>query len=129
MTTYEYTQFILQVKKEAPLPFTQISDEAAAYEAVQLISGSFIYTLCEALWVNFFDMDTITQHLENLHDSNNHFGLVYFIFILANAVECSMPAQFTEISANDALVPVLSAAIIEDWLEYTASIEPVEFTE
>ena len=126
MTTYEYAQFILQVKKETPLPYPQLNGNTA-YEAAQLISGSFIYTLCEALWTNFFDMDTITQHLESLYDSNNHFGLVYFIFILANTVECSVPAQFTEISANDTLVPILSAAVIEDWLEYTASIEPTEY--
>ena len=125
MTTNEYIQFIMQVKKETPLPPQKIN-EAAANEVAQLISGSFTHTLYEALWTNFFDIDTITQHLENLYDSNNHFGLVYIIFILANAVECSIPAQYTEISANDELVPTLSAAIIEDWLEYSVSIEPVE---
>jgi len=50
-------------------------------------------------------------------------GVVYFIFILANAVEFSMPIQFTEMSANDSLVPILSAAIIDDWLEYGETCE------
>jgi len=125
MTTNEYAQFILQVKKEITPP--HLIDEAAAYEAAQLVSGSFTYLLYEALWMNDFDMDTITQHLESLYDRENHFGLVYFIFILANAAEFIIPVQFTEMSANDALVPVLSAAIIEDWLEYDATSEATEY--
>jgi len=124
MTTNEYAEFILQVKKEAALP--RAVDETAAYEAAQLLSGSFTYLLYEALWMNNFDMETITQHLNNLHDSENHFGLVYFIFILANAVEFVVPVQFTEMSANDALVPFLSASIIEDWLDYDTNSEATE---
>jgi hypothetical protein len=103
-------------------------DEAAAYEVAQLLSGSFVYPLYEALWVNFFDLDTATQHLESLYDSGNHFGLVYFIYILANAVDLTVPAQFTEMSANNALVPALSAAFIEDWLEYDATHEATEIS-
>ena len=72
-------------------------------------------------------MNAITRHLENMYDSENHFGLVYLIFILANAVESSVPAQFTEMSANDSLVPILSAAILEDWLEYDSTCEETEY--
>jgi hypothetical protein len=71
-------------------------------------------------------MDAISQHLEKLYDSGNHFGLVYFIFILANAVEFIIPFQFTEMSANDSLVPILSSAIMEDWLEYDLNCEATE---
>jgi len=124
MTATEYAQSVLQVKTEATFP--KAVDETAAYEAAQLISGSFTYLLYEALWMNFFDMDAITQHLESLYDSANHFGLVYFIFILANAIEFAVPVQFTEMSANDMLVPILSAAIIEDWLDYDATSEVTE---
>ena len=124
MTNHEYAQIILQVKKE-PLS-AKIADEKAAYEAAQLLSGSFTYLLYEALWMNDFDTDTITQHLESLYDSNNHFGFIYFIFILANAVEFIIPVQFVEMSANDEIVPVLSAAIIEDWLEYDSTSEKTE---
>jgi hypothetical protein len=123
MTANEYTQATLEAKTEITLSPSQTTDEAATYEAAQLISGSFTYLLYEALWMNFFDMVAITQHLESLYDSANHFGLVYFIIILTNAVEFSVPVQFTEMSANDVLVPILSAAIIEDWLDYNATCE------
>ena len=126
MTTAEYIEFVLEVKQETTPP--QTIEESAAYEVAQLISGSFTYPLYETLWVNFYDMDTITQHLENLYDSENHFGLVYFVFILANASEMTIPKQFSEMSANDALVPFLSAAIIEDWLEYDSTHEATEVT-
>ena len=124
MTINEYIQFVLEVKKESPL--SQTVDEATAYEAAQLISGSFTYLLYEALWMNDFDVESITQHLEKLYDSENHFGLLYFVFMLANAVAFTVPAKFTEMSATDTLVPYLSAAIIEDWLEYDAASEVTE---
>lgn len=127
MTAYEYVQTLLEVKKERKFPHE--TDEAAAFDVAQLISGSFIYPLYEALFRNDFDMDEITQHLESLYDSANHFGLVYFIFILANAVNITVPIQFTETCANDTLVPTLSAAIIEDWLEYAAISEVIENNE
>ena len=125
MTTNEYAGFVLQMKKEASPP--QAIDETAAYEAAQLFSGSFTYLLYEALWMNFFDMETITRHLDSLYESENHFGLIYFIFILANAVEFIVPVLFTEMSANDVLVPFLSAAIIEDWVEYADANEATEY--
>jgi hypothetical protein len=126
MSADEYVQFILEIKKETSMP--QPFDKTAAYEAAQLISGSFTYPLYEALWVNFFDVDAVTQHLESLYDSGNHFGLVYFTFILAIAVDLTVPAQFTEMSANDVLVPALSAALIEDWLEYDAAHEATDIS-
>ncbi|OGO88247.1 MAG: hypothetical protein A2Y15_04165 [Clostridiales bacterium GWF2_36_10] len=125
MTPNEYVQIILQEKKRESPPKTV--DEAAAYEVAQLLSGNFTYLLYEALWMNHFEMDFITQHLENLHDSKNHFGLVYFIFILANAVDFAMPAQFVEMSGQDELIPFLSAAIIEDWLDYDTNHEETEY--
>jgi len=125
MTTNEYAQLILEVQKE--LAALKPVDETAACEAAQLISGSFTYTLYEALWENFFDMEAITQRLENLYDGGDHCGFAYFIFILANAVDFIVPVQFSEMSANDGLVPFLSAAIIEDWLDYDASCEPTEY--
>ena len=125
MTTNEYAQIILEVQKVPPS--TEKIDESAAYEAAQLFSGSFTYTLYEALWENHYDMEAVTMRLESLHDSGNHFGLIYFVFILANAVDFIVPVQFSEMSANDRLVPFLSAAIIEDWLEYDADCEPSEY--
>ena len=52
MTTYEFAQFILQSKKEGILKRT---DEEAAAEIAQLVSGSFTYALCGVLWANGFD--------------------------------------------------------------------------
>jgi hypothetical protein len=125
MTTTEYIQSVLQIKKDTPS--LQSIDEAPAYEAAQLISGSFTYPLYEELWANFFDMDAVTEHLENLYDSGNYFGMIYFTFMLANAVEFIIPIEFTEMSAKDAFVPVLAAAIIEDWLEYDGSFEATAY--
>jgi len=124
MTTHEYIQFILDAKKETSTP--KPINETAANEAAQLISGSFTYLLYETLWMNDFDIEAITFHLESLYDMEEHFGLVYFIFILANAAEFTVPAKFTEMSATDSLAPCLSAAIIEDWLEYAAASEATE---
>ena len=126
MTTTDYAQTILEVRKDAPSSPT--FDEATVYAAAQLITGSFILPLYGELWKTFFDMDGITDHLESLYDSDNHHGLVYFVFILANAIELTVPIEFTEMSAKDRLVPILSAAIIEDWLEYDGSFEPTEYT-
>ena len=101
-------------------------DEAAAFERAQLVSGSFVFPLYRALWQLDFDMDAITEHLEYLCDSGNHFGLIYFIFILADAADYSLPLLFSETSTINELVPILSAAIIEDWLDYDATSEVVE---
>ena len=124
MTTNEYILTVLEEKKGNRK--IQEKDEVAAYDAAQLVSGSFTSPLYETLWENFYDMDGITRHLEGMYDSGNHLGLVYFIFILANAVDFSIPIQFTEMSANDSLAPFLSAAIIEDWLEYDSTCEATE---
>ena len=117
MTDYEYTHFILQAKRN-DFSSEQI-DETGAYEISQLISGSITSLLYEALWVNSFEMESITQHLEELYDSKNYFGLIYFIIMLANAVSFIIPTQFTEMSVQSATVPILAASIIEDWLEYS----------
>ena len=125
MTTNEFAECILQVRKSQP---PEAKDEAAAYEAAQLVSGSFTYPLYGALWQNGFVMEDITEHLEAMYDSGNHLGFLYFIFILSDAVDFVLPLPFSEMSAIDALVPALSAAIIEDWLEYdvTSSVEVIE---
>ena len=125
MTTSEYVLTILQVKNDTRKIETK--DEASVYEIAQLVSGSFTSPLYEVLWENFYDMDSITEHLESMYDSENHFGVVYFTFILANAVDFLIPIQFTEMSANKSLVPILSAAIIEDWLEYDSTCEATEY--
>jgi hypothetical protein len=124
MTTYEYAQFILESKND--ITTRHMVDETTAYEVAQLVSGTFIFPLYEALWQNSFDMDAITDHLEAMYDSGNHFGIVYFSFILANAANIIIPLQFSEMSATGVLVPILSAAIIEDWLEYDATHEATE---
>ena len=125
MTATDYIQTILQIKKEEDT--AQSINESTAYEAAQLISGSFTYPLYEELWKNFFEMDEITSRLENLYDSGNHFGVVYFVFILANAVDYSIPVEFAEMSAKTVFVPYLSAAIIDDWLDYDGSCEATEY--
>ena len=69
MTNTEYVQTILQEKKGTRV--IQEKDEASAYDAAQLISGSFTSPLYETLWENFFDMDAITHHLESMYAGGN----------------------------------------------------------
>jgi hypothetical protein len=99
--------------------------EDLAYEAAQLLSGSFTYLLYRALWADFYDLEAINKHLEYLYDNEDHYGLLYFIAMLADAVSSDIPVIFSQMSANKKLVPVLSSAVIEDWLEYHESVEPI----
>ena len=113
MTANEYVQLVLDCKEMA-MP-SEI-DEAAVYEVAQLLSGSFVPALCDSLWLNGFELDVLQEHLESLYDTGNHFGLIYFVFILANAIHFTIPAQFVRMSGSEELASALSAAIIEDWL-------------
>ena len=63
-------------------------------------------------------MDEVTEHLEMLCDTGNHFGLLYFIFMLTDAVNESLPAQFAELTTNHATAPYLASALMEDWLDF-----------
>jgi len=115
MNTHGFSQYVLNNKVQSPE--TPI-DEAAAKEVAQLISGSLVYRLYENLIVNDYDMDAVTEHLEMLCDTQNHFGLLYFVFILCDATNEALPERFENMTANIDLVPYLSAAIIEDWLDF-----------
>ena len=125
MTTTDYIQTVLQIKKEEDTAHS--IKESVAYEAAQLISGCFTYPLYEELWKNFYEMEGVTAHLERLYDSENHFGVIYFILMLANAVDISIPVEFAEMSARTEFVPYLSAAIIDDWLDYEGCCEATEY--
>ena len=127
MNTTEFVQHIIDEKQEG-----QISKnicEVSAYETAQLLSGSFTYPLYSAIWKEFYDLDSITAHLSCLYESENHYGLLYFIVLLADIVEYDIPLIFAEMSVNKNLVAILSAAIIEDWLEYHETSEVMEANE
>lgn len=115
MTTQEFTQFVLGSKSNFP---TEPFDEAAAKEVAHLVSGSMIYRLYESLISSGYNMDEITEHLEMLSDTGNHFGLLYFVFMLTDAVNEALPAQFAELTANRTLAPYLASALIEDWFDF-----------
>jgi len=115
MNTTEFVQHIIEERNEDT--DMKIYCEASAKETAQLMSESFIYPLYGAAWTAFYDMETITQHLNELHDSRNYFGLVYFITLLAGALETNIPLLFTQMSLSSTRVHILSDAIIEDWLE------------
>ena len=126
MTTVEYTQHIIYEKQESIA--TKNINEEAIYETAQLLSGSFIYPLYGALWVEFYDLNSISKHLEDLYSSGNHYGLLYFIVLLANTMEFDIPQIFAQMSAYDNYVQCLSSAIIEDWMECHATSEATEMT-
>jgi len=115
MNTHAFTQFVLSGSAQSP---AEPTDEAAAKEVAQLVSGSLIYRLYENLSNNDYDTDEVTDHLEMLSDTGNHFGLLYFVFMLADVVNEALPAQFVELTANCATAPYLASAIIEDWLDF-----------
>ena len=104
-------------------PNPKVFDEAATNEVAQLISGSIVYQLYELLVANDFDMESLKEHLEKLYDTQNHFGFVYFIVLLAEAADISLTDQFYKMAADSALVPYLSAALIEDWLDFHEDFE------
>ena len=98
-------------------------DEAAAYEASSLISGSFVYNLHRALWLEGLTMQAVTDRLESLYDNGEYRAFLYLVFLMASIVELDLPEPLGEIAANEAAVPVLAAAIIEDWLEIDGEYE------
>jgi len=114
MTTSEYLELFMMSRKEQAL---KLNDEESAYEIAQLTSGSFVYALYDNLLQFDIEEDAVAEHLEHLYDTGNHFGLIYFIVMLADATGFALPKTFIEMSLNDDLVPILSAAIIEDWLD------------
>jgi hypothetical protein len=126
MTTYEILENLIHLKKEVEK--TKTHDEEAISEVTQLISGSLVLPLYGKLWENFTDMDAITEHLEALYDDDNHFGLIYFVLLLAGAVDYTLPKEYFIICANDACIPIISSAIISDWLDYDAinEVEEIE---
>jgi len=120
MTANELLEYLLETKKPSgPL------DEAAAYEASSLVSGSFVYNLHRALWLEGLEMQAVTDRLESLYDDGQHNAFLYLIILLASITEVDLPVPFSEIVANEAAVPVLCAAIIEDWLEMDGEYEDV----
>ncbi len=124
MTTNDFIQYVFKVKNETPEQ--EQKDDATVFAAAQLISGSFTLSLYGELWKRCFDMDGIVNHLESLYDNGNHHGLIYFIVLLAEAAGFTLPVEFADMSAKDAIVPILSSAVIEDWLEYSGVFDAAE---
>jgi hypothetical protein len=121
MTITEYVQNIIDENQNGTV--SENVQEDSAIETAQLLSGSFIYPLYGALWTEFYEMDSICTQLCKLYWSDNHYGFVYFIALLANAVDFDIPPIFSQMSANDKLISTLSSAVLEDWLEYHEAIE------
>jgi len=122
MTTSEYTRYLFQesaVTKES-------INEAAVYESASLVSGSFLYKMYEMLWLNDFPMESLTEHLEGLYDRKEYHGFLYLIVMLAESVEITLPSQFYEYSKRELTIPIISGAIIEDWLDIDGEYEEIE---
>ena len=82
-------------------------DEAAAYEASSLVSGSFVESLHRALWLEGQPMQAVTTRLESLYDNGEHHAFLYLVILMASAVELALPEALGEIAANEAAVPSL----------------------
>jgi len=133
MTTYEYIEYLLQVKNleksENGIAPSAVTWEKSALEAAQLVSGSFTYRFYETLWLGGFPMEAITSHLEAMYDKSDFHGFLYFLILLADSIDFTFPPRFYEISMQDKMIPLLSAAVIEDWLEYDNEYEEIEETQ
>ena len=114
MTSREFARYVAEFGDNK----IRAVDEESAKEIAQLISGSLVYRLYEAICSNDYNPHAVTAHLEMLYDSGNHFGLVYYILMLAESSEVELPERFTEFAVTASHVPYLSAALIEDWLDY-----------
>jgi len=130
MTIYEYVETLLRVKNSKILENDVTPPgndwESAAFEAAQLVSGSFTYLLYETLWLSDFPMEAVTSHIEAMYDKSDFHGFLYFLVLLADSINFTFPIQFYEMSIQDGMMPLLSAAIIEDWLEYDNEYEEIE---
>jgi len=115
MNTQEFSRFLSENRSGTT---AKQFDEAAVKEIAQLVSGSLVYRLYEHLLFNDFAIDAVTEHLEMLYNTQNHFALLYYVFLLCDGVEVAVPEQYHDMTANAAYVPYLSTAIIEDWLDF-----------
>ncbi|MDR0863114.1 MAG: hypothetical protein LBN30_10140 [Oscillospiraceae bacterium] len=122
MTTENFTRYVSEFGDSN---LSREVDEEAVKELSQLISGSLVYRLYEALDRMDFDLAAVTAHLEALCDSGNHFGLVYFVLMLAESANIELPERFTEAAVVAAFIPYLSAALIEDWLNFHNEYEGI----
>ena len=114
MKTNEFIKFILAVRNDIP---QKDIDEETAHSMAQITSAGFIHKLCEQLRRNDFDVEAVTAHIEDMYDNENHFGVIYFLFLLASCVDFELPIQFAQLATNDLCVPILSGVLIEDLLE------------
>ena len=120
MTTSEFIEYLLTEEQSE-----RTIDEKAAYEAASLVTGSFVYNLYELLWLNDLSVPAITAHLQKMYDGNENRALLYFVVLLANAIEFALPSEFFKMSVKEQIVPILSAAFIDDWLEVDNEYEEV----
>jgi len=120
MTAANFTRYIAEFGDNRP---TREVDDESAKEVTGLISGSLVYRLYEATSKMNYDMDATTAHVAMLHNNDNHFGLVYFILMLAESANVELPERYAETAVTAALVPYLSSAIMEDWLDFHEDYE------
>jgi len=132
VSVYEYIERLLQVKSlgksEDGITPSEVAWESVAFEAAQMVSGSFTYRLYESLWLSDNPIEAITSHLEAMYDKSDFHGFIYFLILLADSIDFTFPVQFYEMSMQDKMIPFLSAAVIEDWLAYDNEYEEIEET-
>ena len=113
MKMHEFVQFLSEnhVRSEHPI------NEDTVFEISSLVSANFIYNLYEMLREVNTPMARLTEHLEALYDKEEYHGLIYLVIMLAESVAVNPPIQFYELSIRESVVPMLAAALIEDWLD------------
>lgn len=75
---------------------TEPLDEAAAFEAGSLVSGSFVGELHRALWLEGLPMQAATERLESLYVQGEYNALLYLVALMASAVELDCLMRWAE---------------------------------
>ena len=120
MTTHEFALYLMG---KGTLPSTPRVDDEAVKETAHLISGSLIYRLYASMVASDYDMEAATEHLKLLHDTQNHYGMIYLVFILCDATDEELSERFAEFAATAAFVPYLADAFLADWLDFHEDYE------
>lgn len=118
MLANEFLEMILEERKTEQKIVLNETEQGNIYETASIISGNLVYPLCRELWLQQISIEDITKHFEKLYDNENFHGIIYIFYIMLDAMNIVVPYEFVSLAASDIAVPILSEAIIDDWLEF-----------
>lgn len=114
ITTSEYLELLIMKKEVPPTPVsTDITNEV-----IYKIHEDFVIPLYESMLMDYDnDIEVITEHIVKLYNTSNHFGLIYFFFMLADIMAIELPDELVKMSLTDDFVSAFSESLYESWSE------------